>query len=262
MRLVLFESPRARDFHRVLGKDVCYIVAFASSPGRTFSYQISPVGAFSLSILEFKMAIPATLYSPVAEAYLHQYIGDKLVTVSVFFLVVTTICVSLRVVTRRLTNTPLRLDDYLIFASLIFCVGLTIENICRLTFFSRKKSSPFFQFIKPKRIKRDLTCNNLVSVRFGGNGYHVAALLPPNPSAISIWLKYVLVESHLGIMALNLPKLAILCMYIRIFTTKPYRITPYILAGLTIGNMVAGIISASAACRPFAYIWDKTIPGG
>jgi hypothetical protein len=57
-------------------------------------------------------------------------------------------------------------------------------------------------------------------------------------------------------------KLAILWLYLRIFTTKTYRYLAYILAFILVLNMVMCWIIASVMCRPFRFHWDKSIPGG
>ena len=58
------------------------------------------------------------------------------------------------------------------------------------------------------------------------------------------------------------PKLAILCLYLRLFTEKLYRFSSYTLIGILITTAVVNCISAGVSCTPFAYNWDKTIPGG
>ena len=58
------------------------------------------------------------------------------------------------------------------------------------------------------------------------------------------------------------PKLAILCLYLRLFTQKIYRYASYLLIGILITTAIVNSISAGVSCTPFAYNWDKTIPGG
>jgi hypothetical protein len=58
------------------------------------------------------------------------------------------------------------------------------------------------------------------------------------------------------------PKLAILYLYMKIFTTRTYRFAGYVIGAIIILTDVSANIAALAMCRPFAYFWDKSIPGG
>lgn len=58
-----------------------------------------------------------------------EYSGDKLVTVSIVFIVLNTVIVSLRCYARSITNAPYGWDDYLVFASFISNVGLSVVSI-------------------------------------------------------------------------------------------------------------------------------------
>ena len=63
-------------------------------------------------------------------------------------------------------------------------------------------------------------------------------------------------------MAVTLPELAILSMYLRIVTTKPYRRSVYVLGIILIMNFVVGGLTGILGCQPLAFFWDPTIPGG
>lgn len=62
--------------------------------------------------------------------------------------------------------------------------------------------------------------------------------------------------------AVVLPKLAILIMYLRIFTRRLDRILCWILAILMIANYLGSMIAGFFICTPLEYLWDRTIPGG
>ena len=79
---------------------------------------------------------------------------------------------------------------------------------------------------------------------------------------LQIWLKLIVAEEFLYLLSATVPKLAILCLYLRIFTTKPYRYAAYAIAGVMILNYIVDVIIALTMCKPIAYSWDKTIPGG
>lgn len=59
------------------------------------------------------------------------------------------------------------------------------------------------------------------------------------------------------------PKVAILMLYIRIFSTPKVRLMTWIAMGVVLANWVAtGIIATFTICQPFAFKWDKTIEDG
>lgn len=59
-----------------------------------------------------------------------------------------------------------------------------------------------------------------------------------------------------------LPKLSILLLYSKIFT-MPLFIAAAKVTGVLVSLLgVATILGALLQCRPFAYNWDQTIPGG
>jgi hypothetical protein len=62
---------------------------------------------------------------------------------------------------------------------------------------------------------------------------------------------------------MGLPKMAIMFMYLRIFNWDgKMRAIAYALIGLLATTSLALILAACFQCRPLAYWWDRTIPGG
>lgn len=59
-----------------------------------------------------------------------------------------------------------------------------------------------------------------------------------------------------------LPKLSILCLYLRIFTERRYRYAVYAIASILVLNWLSAWILFFCACRPLKYMWDKAVPGG
>jgi hypothetical protein len=82
------------------------------------------------------------------------------------------------------------------------------------------------------------------------------------PEEFVVWLKLLFAEELLYILSATLPKLAILCLYLRIFRTRPYRLAAYAIAGVMILNYVTNVILSLTMCQPVRFKWDKTIPGG
>ncbi len=62
--------------------------------------------------------------------------------------------------------------------------------------------------------------------------------------------------------AVFLIRASVLVLYIRIFRTRSFRITCYVVHGINFAFFVSTIISTPLICRPIAYSWDKRIPGG
>lgn len=57
-------------------------------------------------------------------------------------------------------------------------------------------------------------------------------------------------------------KLSILDLYTRIFPKPAFRRMCYITMALTICYFLSVFLETFLMCRPFAYSWDRTVPGG
>ena len=55
---------------------------------------------------------------------------------------------------------------------------------------------------------------------------------------------------------------SVLVLYIRIFRTRSFRITCYVVHGINFAFFISTILSSALICRPLSYRWDKSIPGG
>ncbi|MCJ1240744.1 hypothetical protein MMC14_008748 [Varicellaria rhodocarpa] len=165
-------------------------------------------------------------YSP---SYARQNIGPRTVNVAIAFIVLEFFFVGLRFASRHVSKIRAGLDDVFILPSLVFCLGL-----CALA---------------------------IVEVKIAGVGQHEDVLLATNPTAVVHWAKAGYAIEELYCTAVIFPKLSILGFYLRIFTTKLFRITVYIIAGILIVNGIAGVITSLSTCQPFAARWDPSIPG-
>lgn len=101
-----------------------------------------------------------------------------------------------------------------------------------------------------------------VDVTEGGVGHHIAALEITDPGKIVVWAKLVVGIPIVYLAAVLFPKLAILAIYLRIFTKKPYRRACYALAVLLIANWIATTVAGLLVCIPLRYLWDRTVAGG
>ncbi len=98
-----------------------------------------------------------------------------------------------------------------------------------------------------------------VFVKYGGAGRHVVTV---TQGELVAWLKLIFAEEFLYLLSALLPKLAILCLYLRIFTQRRYRNATYGIAIVMFLNWLTGCLMGLLICKPVAYSWDKTIPGG
>lgn len=78
---------------------------------------------------------------------------------------------------------------------------------------------------------------------------------------MTLWGKYLVAISILYFASINIPKLAILALYRRLFPQKGIRIVISVLVGILIAQTISILVAAFAACIPFAANWDPTVPG-
>lgn len=62
--------------------------------------------------------------------------------------------------------------------------------------------------------------------------------------------------------AVVFPKLAILVLYLRIFTKRRDRIACWIIGALMVANCVGAMGAGFFICIPLEFLWNKTIHGG
>lgn len=100
-------------------------------------------------------------------------------------------------------------------------------------------------------------------VRYGGAGRHVQYWELHDPGAITNFLKIQTADEFIYVAGVTFPKLCILMMYLRIFIDKMTQIaTKVVIVFVLLTWISVGIITTFTICIPFAYKWDKSIPGG
>lgn len=104
---------------------------------------------------------------------------------------------------------------------------------------------------------------NAVMVNIAGGGHHMLYLYETNPEAIVNWLKIQTGDEIIYMTAVTLPRIAMCILYLRIFTDKPVRIMTWVVMAVCVLHWFgSGILAEFLLCHPYAYKWDKTIPGG
>jgi len=161
--------------------------------------------------------------------YAAEDIGYQLVNVAIAFIPLTMFFVGLRFYSRRLSRTKLGWDDYLCIISLVLQIGESALAIC--------------------------------FVIYGGVGRHFTYWEENNPTVATNYFKYLLAVSFYYFFCVAWPKLAILALYLRLFTLKPYRITVWCLIGVVVTTGIICPIMSLNLCHPFEYNWNRTIPG-
>lgn len=61
---------------------------------------------------------------------------------------------------------------------------------------------------------------------------------------------------------LGLIKTSICLFYIRIFSTRRFRLAAWIVIGFITAWSVTVVLTGFLICQPLAFNWDQTIPGG
>ncbi|KAL9122552.1 MAG: hypothetical protein Q9187_000895 [Circinaria calcarea] len=173
------------------------------------------------------MAVPpSSTVGPEASA---EYSGDKLIIFTAIFIPVQIFCVALRYFVRYLIKGQWGLDDIVVLISLL--LQLCMAGI------------------------------SIGSVKRAGVGYHTTYLEAQAPEKVTRWGKYLVAISTLYFGGINIPKLAILAFYRRLFSKKRIRLAIHLLAGCLIALTLSTVVTAFVACIPYAANWDPNIPG-
>ena len=82
-----------------------------------------------------------------------------------------------------------------------------------------------------------------------------------NPPIVFLWCKYLVAISVLYFGSVNIPKLAILVLYHRLFPNKKIRLAVRITAAVLVCLTISTVTTGLASCRPFAANWNPKLPG-
>ncbi|MCJ1402686.1 hypothetical protein MMC11_005907 [Xylographa trunciseda] len=150
---------------------------------------------------------------------------------SAVFAVVAGVAVVLRIVSKRLKKTEIDASDYFIFAALICTWAL---QAC-----------------------------DFVGIIIGGVGRHLPEVIETDgPGGIVIFLKDLVAVQILWAISLVFVKMSILLFYVRIFNVPAFKLVAKVLMVFVVLWGSSVILCAFLLCKPFAFNWDQTIPGG
>lgn len=97
-----------------------------------------------------------------------------------------------------------------------------------------------------------------------GIGYgHVADIIQIyGPEPIVKLSQLIIPLQFLWVLSLSCTKTSILYLYIQIFPIRWVLWSSYATISVIVAWTIATILAGCLICRPFAFNWDKTIPGG
>ena len=182
--------------------------------------------------------------------YLEENAGYKVVITAILFMFLGTFFVTLRYIARYLGKVPVGVDDYLVAASLVFCLGQGLLSI------GRSSCLTGALVMGPTYILRET-----VFVKRFEFGRHSAALEESNPEDLIVNAKGEIAVDILYCVSCVLPRLAILWLYLRIFPQRSHRMACCITAVVLAGVFSSLAILSGFQCIPLSYLWDKTIAG-
>ncbi|KAL5380745.1 hypothetical protein DPSP01_007546 [Paraphaeosphaeria sporulosa] len=173
------------------------------------------------------MSAPAAQYSP---QYLNEDHGPTIIATASLMIILCTVFVGLRYYARYLTSTQFGAEDVIIPFALLAEVGLCVVGI--------------------------------LMVKEAGTGRHLAFNIQRDPDSFTKHFKGIIVNEFLHPAAVAFPKLVVVILYLRVFTNKLERGIAWGLFGVIIATFISFFVATCVQCTPFAYSWDKSIPGG
>ncbi|KAG9238232.1 hypothetical protein BJ875DRAFT_514013 [Amylocarpus encephaloides] len=151
--------------------------------------------------------------------------GHVLQNVSIAFIVLDILFVSLRILARFKKGQKPRADEYLIIPALLFNVGLAIEAI--------------------------------LMYQHANVGRHLLWIRKHEPLTLATFAKLQVAFEFTYVLGFTFPKLAILCLFLHIFVEVSHRRATYSLIGIVSAICAAEVIAIGLQCTPLSFVWDK-----
>ncbi|KAH8651069.1 hypothetical protein BX600DRAFT_553986 [Xylariales sp. PMI_506] len=150
---------------------------------------------------------------------------------SIIFSVLPTIAVVMRILSRRIANRTLHFADYLMVASCVLLVMYQAVNIS--------------------------------AVLVGGLGIHVKDIVERFgiASGQEMFIKHLIVMQVMWCLDLAMTKIAILLLYLHVFTLRKFIIVAKGTIVVIILWALTMMIGSALICRPIALYWDPKLPG-
>ncbi|EAW15311.1 uncharacterized protein ACLA_059780 [Aspergillus clavatus NRRL 1] len=164
--------------------------------------------------------------NPTDPGYEHDNLHHVVITATCFAFVLSTTSVALRLWVRKITNTSLFLDDYLILGGLFFLYGISIAGIVLL---------------------------------YNGLGTHIIYVPPDN---LVVYLKTLTSGAFLYPLCIACIKLSMLALYKRIFSRGPMVPAANIVGCIVIVWCFGVCLIGAMICIPFEKMWNPMVAGG
>lgn len=177
----------------------------------------------------------------------------SLIVVPVVFNLLAVVAVSLRILARRVSNRNLDVSDYMIIAALVVTMAFSAVIA----------AEPFTGAgLHMSEVQVTYGAAPLVTYfKVSGALLQIQYYPWPTDRQLTIW-QMTLANQILWALAVCLPKLSVLLLCSRIFTTPGFVIAAKATGALTLLLAIATILGALLQCQPLAYNWDQTIAGG
>lgn len=94
-----------------------------------------------------------------------------------------------------------------------------------------------------------------VIVQYAGAGRHTVAV---EPKIVVRLLKFEVAEEFIYNFSIAFPKLSILFLYARLFSTRYYRIAIWTIGSIVTLTCLEGQIFSAVICRRFFHVWGKS----
>lgn len=154
----------------------------------------------------------------------------SMVVIPIVFGILATTAVGLRVLARHISHRALDPSDYVMIAALIVTLAF---------------------------------CGVIAAEPFTGAGMHMTDLVARyGATPIVTYTKMTVANQILWALAVCLPKVSILMLYVKVFAVPFFILSARISGVVVILLGLATILGALLQCQPFAYNWDQTIEGG
>ncbi|KAI9718448.1 MAG: hypothetical protein M1812_004169 [Candelaria pacifica] len=154
------------------------------------------------------------------------YKGDQIVAANAVFIPLTLLFLAARVYTRIRLTRSLGLDDFYLFIGMTFAIAQNAVTLIHLNY---------------------------------GLGHHVWDVA--SSTMIPKYLQLQFASILVYMLAIFFVKLSVLQLYLRIDTSKAYRITVWTLIALTIAYHFASLVAHFATCIPVSKQWYPRKPG-
>ena len=130
-------------------------------------------------------------------------------------------------------------------------LGISVSCKCSPSLVAHSSSIVLYQPVSTA----DVQSTTVVLVKYGHAGHHVVTA---SKAQINRWLKISVAEGYIYFPSTSFPKLAFLCLYLKIFTKKPYRYATFATIGVIVVSNIAFIITSAVDCPSSAYAWHTT----